>query len=302
MKKIILITGANGMLAKYLTKLLENEYSLRFLTRNPTRSNEYLWNLENNFIDTEALKGVHTIIHLAGAPLADKRWTKQRKQLIITSRVNSSYLLFNELKKHQITIDTFISGSAIGYYGTTTTNNIFNEESTKGNDFLSSVCTQWEDAAHAYKLNLVASRVAVLRMGVILAKNDGALKKIIQPMRIGLGSGIGTGKQYMPWIHIQDLCSIFNFILKNKQISGTFNAVSPEHISNIELTQSIGRVLKLPLILPNIPKFIIQTLFGERSIILLNGSRVSSDKLSSLGFTFQFGNINDALEDILQTK
>lgn len=302
MKKKILITGANGMLSKQLTKQLESEYSIRFLTRKVTRSNEYLWDLKKSYIDPNALKGVHTIIHLAGSSIANKRWTKKRKQDILSSRVDSAHLILEELKKNQITIDSFISASAIGYYGTITTNFIFNEESPKGNDFLSNVCGKWEDAAHEFKSSNIANRVAIIRIGIILAKNDGALKKIIQPIKYGLGSGIGTGNQYMPWIHIQDLCSLFKFVIMNKHISGTFNAVSPEHITNIELTKRIGKVLNRPIILPNISKFIIQVLFGEMGLILLNGSRVSSDKIISTGFNFNYENLNNALNNILQTK
>jgi len=209
MKQVVLITGANGMLAKQLAKQLESDYSIRFLTRKKTRSNEYLWDLNNNYIDTNALIGVHCIIHLAGASVTTKRWTKKRKQTIISSRVESANLILKELKKHQISIEAFISASATGYYGTTTTDTIFNETKTKGDDFLSDVCDRWENAAFEFKINGIVNRVVIIRIGIILAKNNGALKKIIQPIKYGLGSGIGSGNQYMPWIHIVDLVRIF---------------------------------------------------------------------------------------------
>ena len=299
MKKIILITGASGMLAKHLAKQLKAEYAVRFLTRKVTQSNEYLWDIKEKYIDPNALKDVHSIIHLAGSSIADKRWTKKRKQVIISSRVDSAYLILDELKKHKLTIESFISASAIGYYGTITTDDIFNEESPKGSDFLSDVCDQWEEAAHAFKSSNVANRIAIIRIGIILAKNDGALKKITGPIKYGLGSGIGTGKQYMPWIHIKDLCGAFKFILQNKDLSGTFNAVSPEYITNIELTKRIGKVINRPIILPNIPKFIIQGIFGEMGGILLDGSRVSSQKIIRKGFKCNYRDLNDALNDIL---
>jgi len=303
MRKNILITGANGMLAKHLSKQLEDEYSIRFLTRKITQSNEYLWDINNNFIDPNALKGVHVIIHLAGSSVAENKWTKKRKQIILSSRIDSAHLILEELKKNKVTIDLFVSASAIGYYGTTTTTDeIFTEESQRGNDFLSNVCGKWEDVTHAFKSSKVANRIAIVRIGIILAKNDGALKKITEPIKYGLGIGIGTGKQYMPWIHIQDLCSIFNFIITNEHLNGIFNAVSPEHITNIELTKRIGKVLNRPILLPNIPKFIIQNLFGEKSIILLNGSRVSSDKITRSGFNFKFGDVNYALNNLLKQK
>lgn len=290
------------MLSKHLTKHLEGDYSIRYLTRKVTRNNEYLWDLKNRYIDPNALKDVHTIIHLAGSPIAAKRWTKKSKQMILSSRVDSAQLILNHLKKNAITIDSFISASAIGYYGTTTTDIIYNEESKKGNDFLSNVCQKWEDVAHEFKASNIADRIAILRIGIILSKKEGALKKIIRPIKFGLGSGLGTGNQYMPWIHIDDLCSMFHFLIESKHISGTFNAVSPNHITNIELTREIGKVLNRPILLPNIPKFILQALYGEMSLILLEGSRVSSDKIVEQGFSFKYDNLNKALSNLLQEK
>jgi len=302
MKKNVLITGANGMLSNHLTKQLEQEYSVRYLTRNPSRSNEYLWDLQNNYIDPNALKDVHTIIHLAGSPIAANRWTKERKQEIYASRVDSAHLLFNELINNNITIDSFISASATGYYGTTTTDIIYSEESKKGNDFLSNVCHDWEAAAHQFKARNIAKRIAIVRIAVILSSGGGALKKIVLPIKYGLGSGLGTGKQFMPWIHIQDLCNLFVFILNNRHIEGTFNAVSPEHVTNNELTKKIAQLLDRPLLLPNIPAFIMQGLYGEMSSILLQGSKVSSDKIVNQGFSFKFGNLHDCLENLLPTN
>ena len=168
---------------------------------------------------------------------------KKRRQSILSSRVDGANLLLKELKKQQINIDTFISASAIGFYGTKTTDEIFNEESPNGNDFLSDVCYKWEQVAQSFKSSGITKRIAIVRIGVILAKNDGALKKIIQPIKFRLGSGIGTGNQYIAWIHIQDLCSIFMFILKSNTINGTFNAVAPDHITNIELTKKLQKIL-----------------------------------------------------------
>jgi uncharacterized protein (TIGR01777 family) len=299
MKQVVLITGANGMLAKQLAKQLAGEYSVRFLTRKKTRSNEYLWDLNTGYIDPDALLGVNVIIHLAGASIADKRWTSKRKQTILSSRVASAELILKELKKHQISIDLFISASAIGYYGTKTSDAIFDEESPKGDDFLSDVCGQWEDVADRFKLSGVVSRIAILRVGIILAKNDGALKKIIQPIKYGLGSALGTGNQYMPWIHIQDLVRIFKYVLDEKNISGIFNAVSPQHINNVELTKTIAKQLNKPLLLPKIPKVILRGIFGEMATMLVEGSRVSSEKLLRAGFKFRYEKFSEALKSLV---
>jgi uncharacterized protein (TIGR01777 family) len=300
MKQVVLITGANGMLAKHLEKLLMNKYSIRFLTRNVTQDNEYFWDLETKYIDPKALMGVHYIIHLAGSSIANKRWNEKRKHTILSSRVDSSYLLLEELKKHQIKIEGFISASAIGFYGTTTTDTIFNEESPKGSDYLSTVCSKWEHAAHLFKSEDVAASVSVVRIGIILSENGGALLKMVQPIKYGFGSGIGKGNQYMPWIHIQDLSEIFKFILEKKQINETFNAVSPEHTTNIEFTKKIAKAVNRKIILPNIPAFIMKILFGEMAILLLKGSRVSSEKIVKKGFKFKYENLDTALNNILK--
>lgn len=303
MKQVVLVTGARGVVANYLAKQLEGTYTVRYLTRKVTKDNEFLWNLKANYIDPEALVGVHSVIHLAGSSIADKRWSKKRKQVIFSSRVDSALLLLEELKKRSLTIDSFFSASAIGYYGATTSETIFKEESPQGNDFLSTVCGEWEHTAQLFKTEKVAARVAIVRCGIIFSKEDGALKQIVRPIRYGLGSGIGKGTQYVPWIHIHDLCGIFKFLLENKNIHGVFNAVSPEHLTNIDLTKAIAKWLHRKLILPNIPSFIIKKLLGERAIILLEGSRISSDKLLHAGFKFTYANLEKALTNLLiQTK
>ena len=300
MTQTVLITGANGMLAKQLEKALEKEYTLRFLTRNKTRGNEFEWDINAKYIDPKAFIGVNSIIHLAGASIASNRWTKERKQLILSSRVDSAGLILKELQNRKITIDTFISASAIGYYGSTTTDDVFDEQSPKGTDFLSDVCFEWESAAKAFKTSGVANRIGILRIGMILDQKDGALSKLIQPIKYGFGAGLGSGKQQMPWIHIQDLVQLIKFILDDAKIDGTFNAVSPHSITNIALTKKIAQRLKKPLFLPNIPKFILQILFGEMATILLEGSKISSQKIIDTGFEFEFEQIDDALDNLLK--
>jgi len=300
MKQVVLITGANGMVAKHLAKQLEGDYNVRFLTQRVTNSNQYLWDINTKFIDTQALKGVNHIVHLAGSPILGKRWSKKQKQTILESRVNSAQLILDTLKEHSLTVDSFISASAIGYYGTVTTQNIFTEESSKGNDFLSDVCDKWEYVANQFKLSGVANRVSVVRTGVVLEKNSGALKKIVKPIKLRIGANIGTGNQYMPWIHIYDLCNIYKYIIDNNYISGTFNGVAPQHITNSELTKSIAKSLNRRIILPNIPEFFIKFLFGKMSVILLRGSRVSSDKIIQVGYCFKYNTLEQALNNLLK--
>jgi hypothetical protein len=299
MKKKLLITGANGMVAKHLAVLLNNDYEVRFLTRNVSQGNHFFWDLDKGYIDPKALEDLDLVIHLAGASIAGKRWTKKRKDLILSSRVEGAHLILEKLKEHKIILQKFISASGVGYYGAQTSDTIFTEEGPKGNDFLSDVCMKWEDAAYAFKTQRVAKKVVVLRTGVVLAKNEGAIEKIMQPIKFALGSPIGTGHQYMPWIHIDDLCNMYKFVLDNDLINGTFNAVAPDYTNNVQLTKALAHELNKPLFLPNIPAFIMRLLFGEMSAVLLKGSRVSSNKIEEQGFNFKYFSLKQAIKSIV---
>lgn len=301
MNAVVLITGANGMLARSLAKTLDSKYTVRFLTRKVTRQNEFRWDIKLKYIDPEALKGVNHIIHLAGSSVAEKRWTLKRKREIHSSRVDSAKLILDELQKNNQTIDSFISASAIGYYGSKTTNEILTEESENGKDYLGTVCKDWESVTHSFKSNNVAHKTSILRLGIVLENNAGALKKMTLPVIWGLGAGIGKGKQWVPWIHIYDLCQMMVFLLE-KDVEGTYNAVSPEHVTNQSFTQELATVLKRKILLPNIPPLFFKLVFGEMAVVLLTGSRVSSDKIMSHGYNFKYANLQAALCNIFAPK
>ncbi|MCS3870111.1 uncharacterized protein (TIGR01777 family) [Chryseobacterium ginsenosidimutans] len=300
MKEIVLITGANGLVAQELLKRLEKEYSIRFLTRKNKNSNEFEWDIKNQSIDETAFENVSHIIHLAGANISEKRWTDERKKELISSRVDSANLILKTLQKNNIKLKSFISASGINYYGTKTTEKIFTEKDDPGNDFLSEVVVLWERVADDFKEQNVAQRVVKIRTAVVLSEKDGALKKMIPTIKMGIGSPLGTGKQYMPWIHIKDICSIYEFALKNSELDGAFNATSPEHTTNENLTKKIAEVLKKPLFMPNVPSFVLKLLFGELASALLEGSRASSEKIQKEGFKFEFPVLKEALEDLLK--
>lgn len=302
MKEVVLITGANGLVAQELSKRLEKEYSVRFLTRKKRNSNEFEWDIKNQSIDETAFENVSHIIHLAGANISEKRWTDERKKELISSRVNSANLILKTLQKNNIKLKSFISASGINYYGTKTTEKIFTEKDDPGNDFLSEVVVLWERVADDFKEQNIAERVVKIRTAVVLSEKDGALKKMIPTIKMGIGSPLGTGKQYMPWIHIKDICSIYEFALKNSELDGAFNATSPEHTTNENLTKKIAEVLKKPLFMPNVPSFVLKLLFGELASALLEGSRASSEKIQKEGFKFEFPVLKGALEDLLKIK
>ncbi|TWP30145.1 TIGR01777 family protein [Apibacter muscae] len=301
MKKNVLITGANGFIAKNISKLLQENYNVRFLTRRKTNDQEYEWNIDKQEIDVRSLKDVNHIIHLAGANIGEKRWTKERKKLILSSRIDSAKLILNTLIKENISIESFISASAIGYYGTLTSNKIFAETDKHGADFLSHVCLQWENIADEFKTKNIAKRVIKIRTGVTLSEDsNGALFKIKTPIQYHLGACLGSGKQYMPWIHIKDLCSIYKYALENINLEGAYNAVSPEHTTNKDLTYSIAKHLNKRIWLPNIPSFFIQWVMGERANLLLEGNRISAHKLLESGFYFRYKELDDSLKSLLQ--
>ncbi|MEI7488467.1 MAG: TIGR01777 family oxidoreductase [Chryseobacterium sp.] len=302
MKEVVLITGANGMVAQELSKKLEKEYSVRFLTRKKKRDNDYEWDIKNGKIDESAFENVAHIIHLAGANISVKRWTDDRKKELISSRVDSAKLLLNTLRKKNIHLKSFISASGINYYGTKTTEKIYTEDDAPGNDFLSEVVVLWERSADDFKEQNFAERVVKIRTAVVLSEKEGALKKMLPTIELGIGSPLGSGKQYMPWIHVKDICSIYEFALKNSNIEGAYNANSPQHTTNENLTKKIAEVVRKPLFMPNVPSFVLKLIFGELADALLEGSRASSQKIQDTGFQFEFPDLKGALEDLLKKK
>lgn len=300
-KDVVLITGANGMVARALSEeLVRNGYSVCFLTRHKRNENEYEWDVAERRIEVEALRGVRHIIHLAGAGVADKPWTSERKEVIRSSRVDSARLLLETVKANDIRIATFISASAMGFYGTLTGKSIFDENDKKGDDFLSDVCMEWEQAAHAFSQEGVSERIVIMRNGIVLAPRGGALAKMVRPVRWFLGAPLGSGKQYIPWIHISDVCGIILHALRNPTVSGVYNVVAPEHVRNVEFMRAIGRAIGRPVFFPSIPKWVIRRVFGERASILLEGSRVSAEKIISSGYRFKYATLQKAMDNLLR--
>ena len=295
MQKVI-ITGGTGLVGKRLSALLANKgYTVNILCRNPKNANEYKWNIEKHFLDNKVFKDAIAVIHLAGAGVADKRWSEDRKKEIINSRVETAQLLHQHLAKEQHNIQHFISASAVGFYGDRG-NEILTETTSNGKDFLAEVCQLWEKEADTFAdLNMAVSKI---RIGIVLSKDGGALPKLDFPIKFGIGAYIGNGKQYVPWIHIDDLCQIFISILENKIKPGIYNACSPDIKTNKQMGETIARVLHKPFIPAPAPTFIIKTVLGEMSAILLMSNNCSSKKIQEAGLQFQFPTLVEALKDI----
>jgi len=288
----ILITGGTGLVGTKLTSLLEKKGNrVRVLTRSPKKNNEFKWNLSSNYIDEEAFKNIDYIIHLAGAGIAEKRWSKDRKKVIIDSRVNSANLLFTKVKELDISLKGFISASGTGYYGAKTSEHIFIENDPVGSDFLGEVCNKWESAAMQFKA--LKAPVSVVRTGIVLSEKGGALEK----MRTPIIAGLGNGNQYLPWIHIEDLCNFYIRAIEDK-LEGAFNAVAPEFHTSISFSKTLAISTSKPFTKICVPSFLLKIAFGKMATILLEGSRVSSKKIEDLGFEFKYPKLPSALKEL----
>ncbi|NJB71580.1 hypothetical protein GGR42_002042 [Saonia flava] len=297
----ILVTGGTGLIGGHLIKkLLAENYSVSVLSRSKSSIEDiefYQWNVRKGEVDINAVKSCDYIIHMAGANIAAKKWTQKRKEEIINSRTQSTQLLFDTVKKHNPKLKAFISASAVGYYGAITSDHIYNESDKAHDDFLGRTTQKWEEAAD--KFISLGIRVLKLRTGIVLAENSEALAKMTKPIKLNVGAALGSGKQYMPWIHIDDVCSAYINAIKEEKMNGAYNLVAPQHINNKDFTKLIASILKKPLWLPNIPSFMLRLLFGEMAKLFLFGSRVSSKKLLDTGFSFKYTKLEMALKKLL---
>ena len=304
MAETVLIAGGTGLVGTRLTELLlEKNYEVRHLSRT-VKGNEtvptYPWSVDEQEIDPEALKGINHVVHLAGAGVADERWTDSRKQLILDSRVDSTALLIQGIKEHNPKIKSFIAASAIGIYGSDTGHETITEGSKPGKDFLARVTVKWEAASDPLKE--MGIRLVKLRIGIVLSTAGGALPKLIQPIKLGMATALGSGKQYMSWIHIDDLCRMFIHAIEHEQLQGAYNAVGPKPVNNETMTRSIAKLLDRPMFLPNAPGFALRLAMGEMASIVLGGNKVSSRVIEDTGFIFEYPDHKSALKSLLNVE
>ena len=292
----VLIAGGSGLIGTRLTELLrEKGYNIFHLSRSPSSKHVIHWEPDKNFVDDSQLGNFDYVINLSGAGIADTKWTEKRKQQLINSRVASSKLIVEILKKLNVKPQAVISSSAIGYYGAVTTNEVFHENSEAGGDFMAHCCKQWESAIEP--VTSMGIRLVKIRTGVVLSTAKGALAKMATPIKYGFGSVLGTGKQHIPWIHIDDICGIFIHAMEN-DLSGVYNGVGPKSVTNKAFTKALAQRLSRPLWLPNVPGFALKFLLGEMSVIVLEGSAVSAEKICKAGFRFRYEILEDALEQL----
>lgn len=296
----ILITGASGLVGTRLTELLEAAgHQVVHLGRTKKTGSRpvFIWDVDKGVIDEEAFSGVDAVVHLAGAGVADKPWTPKRKLEILESRTKSTALLAEYLKR-QPQIKAVVSASAIGYYGFGLSDHEFTEVSNPGTDFLAQVVRAWEDEVD----KIENKRIVKLRIGIVLSEKGGALKEMAKPIKLFAGAPLGTGKQLVGWIHIDDLCRMFIKSIEDTTMQGAYNATGPYAVTNKELTKQMAKALHRPLFLPPVPSVVMKMILGEMANLVLNGLNVSSAKIQKAGFTFTFPTLERALADLLGKK
>lgn len=297
MGKKVLITGGTGLVGSHLIPMLKaNGHEVVVLSRSKDSSKPYPifeWDYEKEYIEAGAFSGVDAVIHLAGAGVAEKRWTPERKDEIYNSRTKTSFLLYNTLKEVPNQVKTFISASAIGYYGLDTGNINLKETAPVGHDFLAHVVDAWETSTS--KVTELDIRLIQLRIGVVLAKEGGALVELLKPP---VAAPLGKGSQYMSWIHIDDLCKMFVYALENEQMLGTYNAAAPRPMTNKELTREAAKAMGKTFIPIPVPGLILKLMLGEMAKMVIGGNRVSCEKIMEAGFQFDYPKLADALKDL----
>jgi uncharacterized protein (TIGR01777 family) len=299
MNKNILITGGSGLLGRQLTKeLLSKGYFVSHLSRSRGKDPKvktFLWDVAKNQIDEHCIDGIDAIIHLAGAGIADKRWSDERKREIVQSRTRSISIIYELLRKKAHKVHSVISASGIGYYSDRG-DELLTEESPAAHDFIGACCIEWEDAVdRGLELGL---RTVKFRTGVVLDKTGGALPQLALPVKLGIGSPLGSGKQWVPWIHPADVVGMYMMAIESEELTGAYNMAAPEPVTNKELTKAVAKQLHRPLWALRVPAGIIKLLFGEMATLVLGSTKASVQKIIQAGYQFKYPNVQSALKEI----
>lgn len=299
----VLITGATGLIGSKITELChKNGIKVNYLSTSKNKIQEkenyrgFYWNPSSGDIDAACLEGVGAIINLAGANIFQP-WTKKAKAEILNSRVNSLNTLYKTLNENEHEVGHLISASAIGIYPSSLQKMHFEDEKAVDDSFLGEVTQKWEAAAERF--NGLEIRVSKVRIGLVLSNKGGALAQMKKPIKFNMGAALGSGKQWQSWIHIEDLARIFLYILQNG-LSGVYNAVAPNPVTNSTLTQQLAKTMDKNIWLPNVPAFALKLLMGEMSSIILSSQLVSCKKIRETGFSFHYINLERALRDLLK--
>lgn len=304
----ILITGGTGLVGTALTQMLVAKgYRVIILSRSKRSSNDsnisYAeWDVEKQTIDEAAIASADYVVHLAGAGIADKRWSEERKKEIVTSRTESSTLLVKALQQMPNKVKAVVSASAIGWYGDDkklpTDKKAFTEDMPATRAFLGETCRVWEQSIKP--VNDI-TRLVILRFGIVLSNEGGAFVEFIRPAKFGIAAVLGSGKQIISWIHINDLCRMVVHAIEHEELHGVYNAVAPQPVSNKALTLQLAKRMKGSFFIPvHVPAFALKLILGEMSIEVLKSATVSCNKIKAAGFTFLYPSIETALDELLK--
>ena len=297
----IVITGATGFIGSILTDRLWNQFhSLVLLSRKPpaevgvAKKEWFAWNPPAGGSWEQAVDGADGIINLAGEPIAGKRWSKEQKEILRKSRIDSTRAVVNAMGKAKIKPKFFLSASAVGYYGPHGDETL-TEASAPGNDFLAQLCVDWEK--EALKAEAHGVRVVMVRTGIVLGKDQGALKKMVPPFKMFVGGRLGSGKQWMPWIHIEDELGLLLFLAESENARGPFNATAPHPVTMEDFAKALGNVLKRPSWM-SVPPSALAVIAGEMADMLLTGQRAVPEAAIKLGYQFKYPMVDDALKSL----
>lgn len=294
----VLLVGGSGNLGRKLTKLLaEKNYKVRWLTRklnSKINIKQFEWDFEKAFIDTACFEKTDILINLAGASIRDKRWTKHYKNEIYNSRVLATRFLREVIECNKYRIRTFIQGSAVGYYGNQTTSDMMAEDHFPGKDFLAKTCEEWE--LEAKKFSELGCRVCIMRTGVVFSPGNEAYDTMLKLAAFKIGSTLGDGRQYFPWIHLEDWCRMVIFLIEDQLLRGAFNAVAPHQIKQAELNTFFHKKTGKKQMIHSTPAWFTKLLFGEMAENLLNGSSISAQKILNAGFKYKYPDLNSMLK------
>ena len=295
----ILISGASGLVGTNLIPTLKTHDVYKLVRKTPQSADEIEWDAEKGFAESEQakLENFDAVVHLAGDNVASENWSKEKKRKIKESRTVGTKVLVDALKQCKNPPKHFISASAIGFYGDGK-DEILDERSAKGAGFLPEVCDEWEIEAN--RAEDFGARVVCMRIGVVLAKDGGALEKMLTPFKFGVGGTIGSGEQWMSWIALADIISIVHFFLDDENLRGAFNLTAPNPATNADFVKTLGHALSRPTLLP-LPAFAVRLMFGEMGeTLLLQGARVLPKRLEDAGYQFKFANLEEAMKSVLE--
>lgn len=303
---VVLIAGGTGLVGRALSQMLADKgYEIIVLTRSSKGKTsgsfeKASWNPDKGTIDVEAVQRADYIVNLAGAGVADKRWSKKRKQEILNSRVLSGQLIAKALKEHPNKVKAVIQASAMGWYGEDSRlkgEESFSEEVSAASDFFGQTCQAWEQSIEP--VAVLGKRLVILRIGLVLDKGGGAFKEFVRPLKAGIAAILGNGTQMQSWIHVKDLCRMFVFAIENVELNGVYNAVAPKPVNNKTLITKIAQQLKGSFYIPvNVPAFVLKMAVGEMSSELLKSINVSAERMRNAGFQFVFPSLESALVDL----